>query len=97
MSSARSSCSGSVRCAEQVAAKLGVATESVIAHAALETGWGRSLPADAGGGSNNYFGIKAGASWRGDRVAAHDAGVQRRRCHAAGAAVPRLPESPATA
>jgi flagellar protein FlgJ len=55
--------------AEQVAAKLGVATESVIAHAALESGWGRSLPADAGGGSNNYFGIKAGAGWRGDRVA----------------------------
>ncbi len=56
--------------AEQVAAKLGVATESVIAHAALETGWGRSLPADAGGSSNNYFGIKAGASWSGARVAA---------------------------
>jgi flagellar protein FlgJ len=55
--------------AEQVAAKLGVATESVIAQAALETGWGRSLPADAGGSSNNYFGIKAGAGWSGDRVA----------------------------
>jgi flagellar protein FlgJ len=55
--------------AEQVAAKLGVATESVIAQAALETGWGRSLPADAGGSSNNFFGIKAGAGWSGDRVA----------------------------
>lgn len=56
--------------AEPVAAKLGIATESVIAHAALETGWGRHLPADATGGSNNLFGIKAGAGWRGDRVAA---------------------------
>jgi flagellar protein FlgJ len=55
--------------AEQVAAKLGVATESVIAQAALETGWGRSLPADAGGSSHNYFGIKAGASWSGARIA----------------------------
>ena len=54
--------------AERVAAQLGVATESVIAHAALETGWGRSLPATASGGSNNYFGIKAGDSWGGGRV-----------------------------
>lgn len=54
--------------AEQVAGQLGVATESVIAQAALETGWGRSLPADAGGSSNNFFGIKAGAGWRGESV-----------------------------
>jgi flagellar protein FlgJ len=56
--------------AEQVAARLGVSSESVIAQAALETGWGRSLPADASGNSNNYFGIKAGASWQGARVSA---------------------------
>jgi flagellar protein FlgJ len=60
--------------AEAAARELGVDPRSVIAQAALETGWGRSQPGhgpdEAGGASNNYFGIKAGASWRGDRVAA---------------------------
>lgn len=55
--------------AEQVAARLGVATESVIAQAALETGWGRSIPADSTGSSNNLFGIKANSNWQGARVA----------------------------
>jgi flagellar protein FlgJ len=59
--------------AEQAAKRIGVAIETVIAHAALETGWGRHLPAagnaaDAATGTtggNNLFGIKAGANWRG--------------------------------
>jgi flagellar protein FlgJ len=54
--------------AEAAARELGVDPRSVIAQAALETGWGTSRPADASGNSNNFFGIKAGASWRGDRV-----------------------------
>jgi flagellar protein FlgJ len=45
--------------AAQAAATLGVAPESIIAHAALETGWGRALPTDARGSSFNYFGVKA--------------------------------------
>ncbi len=53
--------------AEQAAARLGVATESVIAQAALETGWGRHMPADARGSSNNLFGIKA-TGWDGAQV-----------------------------
>jgi peptidoglycan hydrolase FlgJ len=48
--------------AERVAQRLGVATEAVIAHAALETGWGQHLPSASG---NNLFGIKAGGSWQG--------------------------------
>ncbi len=34
----------------------------LVAQAALETGWGQHVPA-----GNNYFGIKADPSWRGDR------------------------------
>lgn len=53
--------------AERAAAKLGVDADTLIAHAALETGWGRSLPQSASGGSSfNLFGIKAGQSWKGD-------------------------------
>ena len=46
--------------AENVARELGVSVRTVIAHAALETGWGRSLPSDRDGRSTfNFFGIKA--------------------------------------
>jgi flagellar protein FlgJ len=56
--------------AEAAARELGVSPRSVIAQAALETGWGTSQPADATGGSHNYFGIKAGQGWQGERVSA---------------------------
>ncbi len=45
--------------------KLGVAPETIIAHAALETGWGQHLPVDSSGSSHNLFGIKAGRGWTG--------------------------------
>jgi flagellar protein FlgJ len=46
--------------AERAARELGVSARTIIAHAALETGWGRSLPTDsAGRSSQNFFGIKA--------------------------------------
>jgi flagellar protein FlgJ len=54
--------------ATAAARELGVDPRAIIAQAALETGWGTSQPADAGGTSNNFFGIKAGESWRGARV-----------------------------
>jgi flagellar protein FlgJ len=55
--------------AQAAARKLGVSAKAVLAHAALETGWGQHLPrARDGGSSNNLFGIKAGASWTGDSV-----------------------------
>jgi flagellar protein FlgJ len=52
--------------ATAAARELGVDPEAVIAHAALETGWGRSMPTGADGQSSfNLFGIKAGSSWQG--------------------------------
>ena len=48
--------------------ELGVDPRAIVAQAALETGWGTSKPADASGGSNNLFGIKAGGRWQGDSV-----------------------------
>ncbi len=55
--------------AEAAARELGVAPQTLIAHAALETGWGRSMPRNADGASSfNLFGIKAGASWQGPAV-----------------------------
>jgi flagellar protein FlgJ len=44
--------------------QLGVSPKILLAQAAIETGWGRSVV------GNNLFGIKAGSSWTGDRVEA---------------------------
>jgi flagellar protein FlgJ len=55
--------------ARQAAEKLGVSADTLIAHAALETGWGRHLPAAADGASScNLYGIKAGSGWQGAAV-----------------------------
>ncbi len=51
--------------AAEAGRKLGVAPETIIAHAALETGWGQHLPVGGAGSSHNLFGIKAGRSWTG--------------------------------
>jgi flagellar protein FlgJ len=51
------------------AQETGIPAAFLIAHAALETGWGRSEPKGADGrASHNLFGIKAGRSWGGDSV-----------------------------
>jgi peptidoglycan hydrolase FlgJ len=55
--------------ATAAARELGVDPRSIIAQAALETGWGTHLPADTQGTSNNYFGIKAAGAWTGSSVA----------------------------
>ena len=55
--------------AHQPAEKLAVNAKVLVAIAALETGWGRHLPADKDGSSNNYFGIKADPRWPGKKVA----------------------------
>jgi peptidoglycan hydrolase FlgJ len=53
--------------ARAAAERLGVDPEVVVVHAALETGWGRSMPMGADGRpSFNLFGIKAGSRWSGD-------------------------------
>jgi flagellar protein FlgJ len=50
--------------------ELGVDPRSLIAQAALETGWGRSIPNDASGNSSfNLFGVKSGTQWSGSSVA----------------------------
>jgi flagellar protein FlgJ len=56
--------------AQQAGERLGVSADTLIAQAALETGWGRHMPATAGASSQNMFGIKAGGSWGGDSVKA---------------------------
>jgi flagellar protein FlgJ len=56
--------------AQQAADMLGVDPALVAAHAALESGWGqRPLKRSNGADSNNLFGVKAGAQWRGDVAA----------------------------
>ncbi|GLQ93823.1 flagellar assembly peptidoglycan hydrolase FlgJ [Dyella acidisoli] len=52
-----------------VAKELGLSMRTVLAQAALETNWGKHMPAHTDGSSSfNLFGIKAGSSWGGSRV-----------------------------
>lgn len=55
--------------AEQAAREIGVDPDALLAQAALETGWGHSVPGNAQGDSSfNLFGIKAGSQWPGATV-----------------------------
>ena len=55
--------------AEAAAAATGVPARFILAHAALESGWGqREIRGADGEASHNLFGIKAGASWDGASV-----------------------------
>ena len=57
--------------AEVAAQQLGVQPLGLVAQAALESNWGRSMPKSASGtSSNNLFGVKATAAWSGDSVSA---------------------------
>jgi peptidoglycan hydrolase FlgJ len=56
--------------AQQAGQQLGVDPVNVVAQAALESNWGRSVPHSGGQSSNNLFGIKAGSSWNGAAVSA---------------------------
>jgi flagellar protein FlgJ len=47
---------------QQAGQQLGVSPNILLAQAAIETGWGRSVV------GNNLFGIKAGSSWTGQKV-----------------------------
>jgi flagellar protein FlgJ len=52
--------------ANEAASQLGVAPDTLIAQAALETGWGQHLPTSTNGTTSaNLFGIKAGGGWQG--------------------------------
>ena len=53
--------------AQEAAKKIGVDAHYLVAQAALETGWGKSIIRERDGStSNNLFGIKAHSSWSGD-------------------------------
>ncbi len=55
--------------AERAAREIGVDPDALLAQAALETGWGRSVPCNGQGEcSFNLFGIKAGGQWSGATV-----------------------------
>lgn len=54
---------------EKAATALGVAPRALLAHAALETGWGASMPTGPDGRvSFNLFGVKATGNWQGEAV-----------------------------
>jgi flagellar protein FlgJ len=55
--------------AEQAAKQLGIEPRVILAQAALETGWGRSLIKNSNGGNSfNLFNIKADKAWQGKQV-----------------------------
>jgi flagellar protein FlgJ len=54
--------------AKAAAAALGIEPRLLLAQAALETGWGRSVPQGGDETANNLFGIKAAGSWSGPSV-----------------------------
>jgi flagellar protein FlgJ len=57
--------------AEEAAARIGVDPKVLVAQAALETGWGKSVLRQGDGSStHNLFNIKAGSSWAGDTARA---------------------------
>ncbi|NUT75373.1 flagellar assembly peptidoglycan hydrolase FlgJ [Pseudomonas sp. C1C7] len=57
--------------AKEAADRIGVDPRYLVAQAALETGWGKSvMRAQDGSSSHNLFGIKAGNSWQGDSARA---------------------------
>ena len=54
--------------AEKAARALGVDSSLILAQAALETGWGQKVVTRGEQNSNNLFNIKAGNTWKGDKV-----------------------------
>ncbi|MDF0731926.1 flagellar assembly peptidoglycan hydrolase FlgJ [Pseudomonas entomophila] len=57
--------------AEEAAKRIGVDPRYLVAQAALETGWGKSVMRNAdGSSSHNLFGIKATGNWQGDQARA---------------------------
>ncbi len=69
--------------AEAAGAELGVDPLALVAQAALESNWGRQIPAADGSSSFNVFGIKADAGWAGRRTVKetleYSGGVPERR------------------
>lgn len=58
--------------AEAAARELGIPARTLVAQAALETGWGKHQMKNADGTpSYNFFGIKANGNWSGDTLTKH--------------------------
>ena len=78
--------------ARAAAHQLGISVRVILAQAALETGWGKSLAQ----GFNNLFGIKADSGWKG-ASARHSTlelvNGQLQRCHANFRAYPSIAAS----
>ncbi|MFJ4457753.1 flagellar assembly peptidoglycan hydrolase FlgJ [Pseudomonas sp. NPDC089392] len=57
--------------AEQAAKRIGIDPRYLVAQAALETGWGKSVMRNGdGSSSHNLFGIKATGNWQGEQARA---------------------------
>lgn len=57
--------------AQAASRETGIPANFILAHAALETGWGKKeIATNNGAASHNVFGIKAGGAWRGKVVEA---------------------------
>lgn len=57
--------------AEQAAKRIGIDPRYLVAQAALETGWGKSVMRNSdGSSSHNLFGIKATGNWQGEQARA---------------------------
>ena len=57
--------------AEQAAKRIGIDPRYLVAQAALETGWGKSVMRQSdGSSSHNLFGIKASGNWQGEQARA---------------------------
>ncbi len=69
--------------AQAAGAALNVDPLALVAQAAVESNWGRQIPATDEGSSHNLFGIKAGPEWQGRRALKdtieYSAGIAERR------------------
>jgi len=66
--------------AQEASAALGVPPHFLLAHAALETGWGSAMLRRADGTpTHNLFNIKAGSDWKGETVAVRTTEYRRGR------------------
>ena len=76
--------------AQKAAERIGVDARYLVAQAALETGWGKSIIRQQdGGSSHNLFGIKTGSRWDGASARAHHR-IRRRQGGQGSRGVPLL-------
>lgn len=75
------------------AKRLGTTPRSLLAQAALETGWGQHVPRTAAGAdSHNLFGVKSGPHWQGAAASATTREYRDGAWHKTGAAFRAYPD-----